>query len=129
MPVRTEFLQRIPLRVYEVVGSVSFEEVRTAVRAVYDDSSCPLDVPVLWDAADASLEQVRSAEIEEAARFLAQHARHGDGAGRSRVALVARSTIDYGLCRSFEGHMQSLRAPKDVRVFRGREEALSWLLA
>jgi hypothetical protein len=46
----------------------------------------------------------------------------------SRVGLVAPKALDFGICRSFQGHVEFLGARGRIGVFNRQSDALSWLL-
>ena len=68
-----------------------------------------------------------SARSSEALRTLATmlRRRHAEGEAGARTAIVAPSSVSFGLGRMFEAFGADI--PGETRVFRGFDEAVDWL--
>ena len=101
-------------------GALSYEEVVDEVAAYCGSDNCTRHS--LWDLRDASLNRITSDEVQQLALRVVEHARKRTGI---KDVCVARSGLDYGLCRMF-----GLLADYDreqFSVFHNGDEALRWI--
>ena len=75
------------------------------------------DFSVGWNAPTEEIKQI----AEYAGKLIASSA--------TRVALLAPEDLSYGLARMYQAYQDTENKAPDFKVFRSREEALSWLFS
>ena len=119
MPLTYAIFPEDRLVVSRAWGHLTFAEAVDHTKRLGADPEFRPDFDHLLDAmavATVSLTSDQVAEIAKMSVFSAS----------SRRAIIAGSTLGYGLGRMYEAHRDSLGQP-DVRVFRDRQSACEWL--
>ncbi len=112
----------LDLMVFTVSGAFSEEELVEAGREFYAMDSPPLRV--FWDLTEAGPEHFTLEGLRRAAARLSSEV-HGREGGKT--AAAAPQDLPFALARQFASLIASESYPIAVRIFRTRQEALSWL--
>jgi len=122
MPIRVSVDETRGLVEMAVAGELTKSElVKTMDRYFREPySTLPLG---LFDLSDVTFMDISGDSVRDAARRAAQHVDSRLEGGK--LAIVAPRDVLFGMARMYE----ILRAdsPVEVQVFRGRDEAESWL--
>jgi hypothetical protein len=106
------------------VGRLSDEEFLTAWEGYYESSQWTPGLNELNDLSQTDLREITTDGIRRLAEVAnTVHASHG--VSSVKVAIFAPDPLPYGLARMY-GAMAS-ESPELIRVFRGMDEARSWL--
>ena len=106
---------------YDASGVVSARDIIASNREFYEND--PTDL-LLWDFTGADLSGLSAEDLQgivAVARRLAHLRPNG------KTAIVAPSSLEFGMSRMYETFTQIWKHPVPHRVFRSREEALEWL--
>jgi len=109
-------------RVHRVFGQVTFGELLMTLQPFFVHRSERAPANALWDFTQAS-SALSSDEVERLADLVGQHLGRG---GHPRAAIVAADDLGFGLARVYSARIAP-RTDHEVRIFRGREEAIQWL--
>ena len=103
-------------------GQYTPEDVTERFLAAMKDPACPRPVAMLVDVSRSDVLATRPAvEIRKVAEFLGPYADRIGG----RCAVVAPADVQFGLSQM--GSVHTERVGVRSRVFRSREDALTWL--
>ena len=104
------------------VGYYGVQELKKTFLAGLADPQCPPHPALMFDVrASTSLTTRTSAEIQDVARFLGEHA---DAIGR-RCAVLVTEDVHFGLIRMGSTYTQDTGV--QTEIFRDMSEALTWL--
>ena len=122
MPISKQVDDSKQLTTFFVEGEVTFEEVAAQVKKLYEEEK-PTKY-VLWDAANGSVANLTTEQIENLASF---SPRYSDKRKGGKTALYSPGDLAFGLSRAFEiiGNLRNV--PIQIKVFRDRDEAIRWL--
>ena len=119
----TKFFDRSKeLITFTCQGELSFDEVRSALEAMYTSDDYEYARGTLWDLTNATLQGLTAAQIWKVGNIVRAHK---DALGICKNAIVAQSDLNIGQSRMFEA--QTYNLPFGFMVFRTMEEALHWL--
>lgn len=123
MPITTSIDTETGLRTHVLIGAVSLEELKDALREVYERPDFRPEADTLCDLCQADLGQFSHAAVKGIVDYVAKHRGAPPGA---RTAVVVGRDLGFGLARMYE---QMLMASTNlrVRVFRDMDEAMAWL--
>lgn len=102
-------------------GVVTQQERLAALRTWLADPAFRPGLDALCDFSAA----VSTPDFADLEALLAVVRQHASAIGRSRVAIVAGKPVVFGVARQFEA--LAGEGPLEVRAFRDRAEAMSWL--
>ena len=81
-------------------------------------------LPLLIDYSSIPMEPISNRELESTSKQLSEHR---EQLGKSRLALLCRTDVQFGLGRQFQ--MISMgRIDGEMRIFRDEDAAVEWLL-
>jgi hypothetical protein len=123
MAITTKIDSTTGARLHKVTGRLQLEELRNALKAVYEGEDFDPGKDVLWDLQDADLTAFSSADIKHISGLVKQH---WGKSSSSRAALVVSRDVDFGLARMYE-QLLDTGSTGVVRVFRDYEKAIDWL--
>lgn len=106
---------------YDASGVVSAQDIIASNTEFYENEPTAL---LLWDFTRADLSGLSTEDLQgivAGARRLA----HLRPAGKT--AIVAQSSLEFGMGRMYETFTEIWKHPIPHRVFKSREEALEWL--
>ncbi len=99
----------------------SLELLQQSLLDVTRSEEYPPDVSILWDCRKADFNAL-DRDIEE--QIIALRASFPER-GQAKIAIVVTGELNFGLTRMYE--LKSSDLPQRMGVFRGVEEAESWL--
>ncbi len=111
------------LTIHVVSGLTSTDDMIAALEKFYSQGSTLL---TLWDMSQSELSQITSGGIQE---FIKRAAELGIERKGGRTAVVATEDLQYGLGRMAESFALFEKLPFRMRLFRAREEAMTWLFS
>jgi hypothetical protein len=120
MPCTYTIYQDKRLVVTTASGVFTFAEAMAHEDKIYSDADFDPTFVHLIDATAITKTEITAAEISTLAR------RTGFSP-KSRKALVANSTLLFGLARMFEAYLQLAGTSESMSVFKERSGALQWL--
>ncbi len=123
MAIKTELPEAENLGIHTVTGSLSTEEILTALKNIYASDEAGTDINALWDIREADVSSFSQQDIVKV-RDLAK--KNWGVGGASRAAIVVTDLLDYGLSRMYGLLMESYTS-SEVKVFNTKKEALEWL--
>jgi len=111
------------LTIYIAKGTVSSEEIKTAISDFYQLG--PVTRNVLWDVSQAVLTDLSTEDVHQISQVPRNFLElRKDG----KTAIVAPDDLAYGLSRMYQGSSQPEELPFEVQVFRDSETAHKWLV-
>ena len=123
MAVRTYIDETMDMAVQEIRGDLTADEVLKAQHELYVELGFDPAKPCLWDATEGNVAgAMTGGDMQGAARR--SSALWERMAGGRTAILVARES-DFGMGRMYEQLAAGM--PRELGVFRDREEALVWL--
>lgn len=123
MPVQTTVDTELNLAVHTVTVSLSLEEIKAALDALWENPDFRPTMNTLWDVRDANVAEWSAEGIQAVARYVEKHAEQR-GIGY-RSAIVVAQDVAFGLSRMYEAYGYDL--PLNLRVFRDIDEARRWV--
>ncbi len=106
-----------------ISGTSDFEEYSSALESITHSGNYPPNIRTLWDLREADFSPENFTSIK---KFVGIGIRFKQR-NNCRVALVASSNLQYGICRMFQMLLES-KMPHELEVFRDYEEGEQWLL-
>ena len=124
MAVDTRIDEETGIAIQEIRGDLSADEILKAQEDLYLESGFDPSRPCLWDATNGNVAGAMSgAEMQGAAnRSTTLWERMAGG----RTAILVAREADFGMGRMYE--QMAADMPRELRVFRDRDEAVAWLL-
>jgi len=116
----TEPLGFVRLALY---GRYAADDLLMAFSEVTSKPYWLTDTPLLIDNSSVDVSNMRTMQIEEATGILEQFEKQF---GRSRIATVAGTDVQFGLARQFVAFIDG-RVSASFNVFHDEAEAVSWL--
>ena len=111
------------LTVYTAKGTISGQEVKSAIKDFYEHG--PITSNVLWDLTLAVLTDISSEDIRSISHVPRKSLElRKDG----KTAIVAPDDLAYGLSRMYQSSPPPDNLPFEIQVFRETEEAHQWLV-
>jgi len=122
--VTTRIEEELGLAIQEIRGDLSVDEIVKAQQELYVGLGFDPAKPCLWDATHGNVAgAMTGSEMQQAASR--GESLWGQMAGGRTAILVARDA-DFGMGRMYE--QMAANMPRELGVFRDRDEALAWLL-
>lgn len=106
-----------------ICGTSDFDEYASALETITSSGDYPPNVRTLWDLRKADLSYINFKSIKKVVGIRTRFQNRQN----CRVALVASSNLQYGLCRMFQMLLED-KLPHELAVFREYEEGERWLL-
>jgi hypothetical protein len=106
----------------KLAGELSEETVLGAFDLAVSDGQYASGMGRLWDFTEADLTSLNAATIQAMAQY---SLRFPPGINDVKVAFVASRDLEFGLSRMFE---MTSKAKTPIHVFRGMDEAESWMM-
>ena len=106
-----------------ISGTSDFEEYTSALETITNSCDYPPNVRTLWDLRKADLSFANFTSIKKVVGIRTRYKQRDN----CRVALVASSNLQYGLCRMFQMLLED-KLPHELAVFRNFNEGEQWLL-
>jgi hypothetical protein len=107
---------------FKMVGKVSFVDLRSELEYMSKHSSIFHRMPMLWDFRRSDLSKTRRQQIDQIADYFDQKPYMSD---KARVACVADTDLQYGLCRILQFYMD--KKIVEVKIFKDYESAIKWI--
>ena len=104
-------------------GKYSPEEQDRFLRGIVAVEFWRSGLPLLIDYRYLDVSTIEHRDIEDSAKTLSEL---GESLGESRIALLCRKDVQYGLGRQLQIYCDG-RIDAEIRVFREKSEALNWL--
>ncbi len=124
MAVSTRIDEERGLAIQEIRGDLSTDEILKAQHELYVELGFDPSNPCLWDATQGNVASAMSGlEMQSAAT---RGSDLWDRMAGGRTAILVASEADYGMGRMYEQLAADM--PRELGVFRDRDEALAWLL-
>ncbi len=105
------------LTVVSIVGSTTFDEVMSVIKAHYPSVGCGL----MWDITRGSMGALTSDNLRRISKTVRELRRSGF------TAYVGSEDLEYGLLRMYETISEFGQARHELGVFRTVAEARAWL--
>ncbi len=123
VPITTNIDSRTRLRTHVATGTLTPDELESALTDAYRRPDFRPEAPSLFDARDAQLDAFAGPEIRHVVETVLKHRGAPPG---TRTAIVVGHDLGFGLARMFEQQFEA-KEPSDVKVFRDMDEAMAWL--
>ena len=123
MSIEIKYDQNRNMLNISISGTPNFEEYTSAMETITHSSDYPPNVRTIWDIREADLSFANFTSIKKVVGIRASFKQRDN----CKVALVASSNLQYGLCRMFQMLLED-RLPHELAVFRDYEEGEQWLL-
>ena len=127
MPITTSVDAERNLTIHTMSGRLTFKEITQTLDTFYRKEHYPQFV--LWDGRDATIVDLSQDEIRQLAVYSKRFKDLGYAIPNGKRALLAPTSVDYGLARMI-GSLKDILAsdvPFEVRTFRDHDEAVAWL--
>lgn len=123
MPIEIRYDQDRRMLCIAILGTLDFDEYASTLETITSSKDYPPNVRTLWDLRKANLSFVNFTSVKKIVG-IRERIKNRDNC---KVALVASSNLQYGLCRMFQMLLDG-RLPHELAVFRGYEDGEQWLL-
>ncbi len=104
-------------------GNISNEDLLECYRTLFDDKEYEPGYHEIADVTNGDLAAVTGNGLRALAGMISQ--KLGPNCPPFKTAIIAPRDLDYGMSRMYE--VFSSESPENVRVFRSKEEAMSWI--
>ena len=125
MDVITEIDYQNKIRKYRVIGSVTYEGLKSYLLEMYDAPDFDNSLYSLWDLSHA--EGIDNLTTEEIRVLVLLVGSKWNTSSRVKSALVVSRELEYGLARMYEIQL-SAASDNEIRVFKDLEEATRWIV-
>ncbi|HVI02558.1 MAG TPA: hypothetical protein VM869_27815 [Enhygromyxa sp.] len=122
MPITWDIDETAKLVTVRVVGPLTLDGARQALKELYAEPSYRPPMVDLWDLRDAEIDR-GPGDVEAFVRFI--QVSRGDR-GTNQTALVVSSMAEFGISRMYQAYAE-VSLPISVRTFTRIEEAYAWL--
>ena len=122
MPATVTLDRERGIRITTAVGPTCWGEFLQTYRTIVKDPDLAAATRALVDLQHASLGSVTRADVQAAVNLPKLPNEVG-----SRLAIVAKSPVVYGISRMYS-MLQEIRRAGEVRVFTEVDEAMTWLV-
>jgi len=125
MDVITEIDYQSQIRKHRVIGSITYEGLKSYLLKLYEASDFDASLHSLWDFSHA--EGIDNLTPEEVRALVLLVGTRWKSTLRVRSALVVSRELEYGLARMYEIQL-SATSDNEIRVFKDLEEATRWVV-
>ena len=125
MDVITEIDYQNKIRKYRVIGSVTYEGLKSYLLEMYDAPDFDNSLYSLWDLSHA--EGIDNLTTEEIRVLVLLVGSKWNTSSRVKSALVVSRELEDGLARMYEIQL-SAASDNEIRVFKDLEEATRWIV-
>ena len=123
MPIEIRYDQHRRMLSIAILGTSDFDEYASTLETITSSNDYPPNVRTLWDLRKADFSFVNFTSVKKIVG-IRERFKNRDNC---KVALVASSNLQYGLCRMFQMLLDG-RLPHELAVFREYDEGEKWLL-
>lgn len=122
MPITWDIDEQAGLVTVRVVGPLTLDGAREALKELYAHPSYRPPMVDLWDLRAAQIDS-GPGEVQAFVRFI--QGSRGDH-GTDQTALVVASMVDFGISRMYQA-LAEASLPISIRAFTQLDEAYAWL--
>lgn len=119
----TEIYMEDGISIHKAEGVLECLELKAELERLHSQHGFISNMDSIWDFRDATLDRFTSNDVSEIAGIVGN--RWGIDGG-SRVALVVRREVDFGIARMFQIHFEDVSSSQ-VGVFKNMNRAKKWL--
>ncbi len=124
MPLHLHLEPGVSFIVTRYIGVIEDEQLMAYYRDIYRRPDLEQFHTELVDLSEADMGRVSVEGLSDLAAFIDLELSHSDDVS-TRTAIYAPHDLPFGVARMYEAWSSS--SPEEVRVFRGRDEAIRWL--
>ena len=121
MSVSTETREELDLTIFTATGEAPFSELMQALESFYMGSPTANEI---WDCSQVTKINILSRELQTIVQYAKRNSNKRTG---GNTALVANSTLKYGLARMTATFAELAGLPWKTKIFRDLDAAMEWI--
>ena len=121
MPISTETREELDLTILTATGEAPFSELMQAMKSFYTGSP---SANLIWDCSQVTEINILSRELQTIVQYAKQHSDKRTG---GNTALVANSTLKFGLARMTSTFAELVGLPWEMKIFKNLDAAMEWI--
>jgi len=121
MPISTETREELDLTILTATGEAPFSELMQAMKSFYTGSP---SANLIWDCSQVTEINILSRELQTIVQYAKQHSDKRIG---GNTALVANSSLKFGLARMTATFAELAGLPWEMKIFKNLDTALDWI--
>jgi len=121
MPVSTETREELDLTILTATGAAPFNELIQALETFYTGSPTK---NLIWDCSQVTEINILNRELQTIVQYAKKHSGKRPG---GNTALIANSTLKFGLARMTSIFAELVGLPWKMKIFKNLDAAMEWI--
>ena len=121
VPISTETREELDLTILTATGEAPFSELMQAMESFYTGSPT---ANLIWDCSQVTEINILNRELQTIVQYAKKHS---DKRAGGQTALVANSSLKFGLARMTSIFAELVGLPWEMKIFKNLDAAMAWI--